>query len=154
MTELTVSQLARAAGVGTETVRHYEVLGLIQKPIRSDNGYRMFKPESVERLSFIRRAKSLGFTLPEIADLLKLSDQRRTDSATDMLLLREAAAAKLEDIENRIAELNKVREGLVQLIASCPGQGRLAACPILSALSGTKDDDGCQKGVPSTCSRA
>jgi len=154
MTELTVSQLARAAGVGTETVRHYETLGLIQKPLRSDSGYRLFKPSSVERMSFIRRAKSLGFTLPEIADLLKLSDQRQTDSATDMVRLREAASAKLVDIETRIVELKKVRQGLVQLIDSCPGKGRLAACPILSALSGSGDDEGCKPGTKTACSRS
>lgn len=138
MTEYTVSQLARAAGVGTETVRHYEEIGLLAAAARSNSGYRLFPPESVSRLSFIRQAKSLGFTLPEIAELLKLSDQRQSDSATDMLRLREAATAKMADIESRMAELQKVREGLKQLVASCPGQGRLAACPILSALSGER----------------
>lgn len=154
MTEYTVSQLARAAGVGTETVRHYEQIGLLAPAARGNSGYRLFPPESVARLSFIRQAKSLGFTLPEIDELLKLSDQRQTDSATDMRRLREAASTKMADIESRIAELQKVREGLKQLIASCPGQGRLAACPILSALSGTKNDEGCQTSSKSTCSRA
>ena len=98
-------------------------------------------------MRFIRQAKSLGFTLVEIAELLKLSDRRQTDSATDMLRLREAASAKMADIEGRIAELQKVREGLQQLIESCPGHGRLAACPILSALSG----EGSQTGRKSAC---
>ncbi len=142
MTEYTVSQLAHAARVGTETVRHYEQIGLLAKPHRSDSGYRLFSQESVARMSFIRQAKSLGFTLQEIAELLRLSDQRQTDSATDMLRLREAASAKMADIESRIAELQKVCEGLRQLIASCPGQGRLASCPILSVLSREQDCDG------------
>lgn len=154
MSEYTVSQLARAAGVGTETVRHYEQIGLLAAAARSDSGYRMFPPESVARMSFIRQAKFLGFTLPEIAELLKLSDQRQTDSATDMLRLREAATAKIADIEGRIAELQKVREGLKQLVASCPGKGRLAACPILSALSGSNDVEGVSPASQSTCSKA
>ena len=135
MSGLTVSQLAKAAKVGTETVRHYEKIGLLPNAVRSDNGYRHFSPETLQRMGFIKRAKSLGFTLPEIADLLKLSDQRKSDSTTDMVRLREAASAKLADIEGRISELQCVREGLLQLIASCPGQGRLAACPILAALA-------------------
>lgn len=153
MNEYTVSQLARAAGVGTETVRHYEQIGLLAPAARGDSGYRLFPTESVARMSFIRQAKSLGFTLPEIAELLKLSDQRQTDSATDMLRLREAATAKMADIEGRIAELQKVREGLRQLIASCPGQGRLAACPILSALSGTNACKQRRKPAHSDCGK-
>jgi MerR family transcriptional regulator, copper efflux regulator len=154
MTEYTVSQLARAAGVGTETVRHYEELGLIEKPLRSNSGYRIFTAQSVERLWFIRRAKSLGFTLPEIADLLKLSDQRQSDSAADMIQLREAATAKLIDIEARIAELNRMRKGLAQLIATCPGHGRLAACPILSALSDGTDVERRSTSPKSACSKS
>lgn len=135
MTEYTVSQLARAAGVGTETVRHYEQIGLLAAAARSDSGYRLFPPESLPRMNFIRRAKSLGFGLPEIMELLRLSDQRQSNEPSEMVQLREAAAAKLVDVDAKLIELQRVRAGLVELIGSCPGKGTVRDCPILSALS-------------------
>lgn len=136
MSGLTVSQLARAAGVGSETVRHYEEIGLLPKAVRGGNGYRHFPAEAQQRMGFIKRAKSLGFGLPEIITLLDLSDRRQTDSATDMILLQQAAALKMEEIEARIRDLEQIRAGLRQLINRCPGAGSLADCPILNALSG------------------
>ena len=136
MSGLTVSQLARAAGVGSETVRHYEEIGLLPKAVRGGNGYRVFPPAAVPRIAFILRAKNLGFGLPEIATLLDLSDRRQTDSATDMVRLQQAAVIKMEEIEARIRDLEQIRAGLRQLINSCPGAGSLADCPILNALSG------------------
>lgn len=140
MNGLTVGQLARAAGVGHETVRHYEQVGLLPKPDRSYSGYRLFAPDSLERMHFIRRSKALGFGLPEISELLRLSDQRQSGEPSEMVQLRQAAAAKLADVDIRIAELQRIREGLVALIASCPGKGTVRDCPILAALSDeTKD---------------
>lgn len=136
MSGLTVSQLARAAGVGSETVRHYEEIGLLPKAVRGGNGYRVFPPAAVPRMAFIFRAKNLGFGLPEIATLLDLSDRRQTDSATDMVRFQQAAVIKMEEIEARIRDLEQIRAGLRQLIHSCPGAGSLADCPILNALSG------------------
>ena len=142
----TVSQLARAAGVGGETVRHYEQIGLLPKAERSDSGYRLFPETSLARLSFIRRAKSLGFGLPEIIELLRLSDQRQSPEPSDMVQLREAASAKLADVDVKLAELQRVRAGLVELIGSCPGEGSGRECPILAALS--DDDAGQSKNSP------
>ncbi len=136
MSGLTVSQLARAAGVGSETVRHYEEIGLLPKAQRSANGYRFFSIDAAQRIGFILRAKALGFALPEIAELLRLSDRRQTDSATDMIHLQQAAVLKMAEVEARIHDLEQIRAGLRQLINSCPGAGALAACPILNALSG------------------
>ncbi|TAM26535.1 MAG: heavy metal-responsive transcriptional regulator [Nevskiaceae bacterium] len=136
MSGLTVSQLARAAGVGSETVRHYEEIGLLPKAVRGGNGYRVFPPVALSRMAFIRRTKNLGFGLPEIATLLDLSDRRQTDTATDMVRLQQAAVLKMEEIEARIRDLEQIRSGLSQLINSCPGAGSLADCPILNALSG------------------
>ncbi len=140
MQGLTVTQLARAADVGGETVRHYEALGLLPAPQRTASGYRLFSRDAVPRLAFIRRSKALGFTLPEIKELLNLSDLRQTDCNTDMLRLREAATEKLQVIDGRINELKSIRQGLQDLISSCPGKGPLANCPILSALSVTTTD--------------
>lgn len=131
----TVSQLASAAGVGGETVRHYEEIGLLPKAERSDSGYRFFPEAALARMSFIRRAKSLGFGLPEIKELLRLSDLRESKEPSDMAQLRAAANAKLADVDAKLAELQRVRAGLVELIGSCPGKGSVRHCPILSALS-------------------
>lgn len=137
MSGLTVSQLARAAGVGSETVRHYEEIGLLPKAQRGSNSYRVFPASAQPRMAFIRRAKNLGFGLSEIATLLDLSDRRQTDTATDMIRLQQAAVAKMSEIETRIRDLEQILAGLRQLIDSCPGAGSLAECPILNALSGT-----------------
>lgn len=135
MTAYTVSKLARAAGVGAETVRHYEQIGLLAAAVRSDSGYRLFPSDSLQRMGFIRRAKSLGFGLPEIMELLRLSDQRQSGEPSEMVQLRQAAAAKLVDVDLKLTELQRVRTGLVELIASCPGKGTVRDCPILTALS-------------------
>ena len=135
MKPLTVSQLAKAAGVGTETVRHYETVGLLPPAQRGSNGYRQFSADAAQRIGFIQRAKSLGFSLSEIAELLALSDRRRQDCKTDMVELRNAARGKLLQIESRMKELQQIHQGLQQLIGSCPGSGKLADCPILTALS-------------------
>lgn len=132
MQPLSVSQLARAAGVGIETVRHYETLGLLPTPARDANGYRRFAPDSLRRMDFIRRAKALGFSLPEVQELLALSDGRHGD----MECLHLRASDKLAAVEQRIAELQRIRDGLAHLIAACPGHGPMQECPILSALTG------------------
>ncbi len=127
-----IGQLAQQAGVGIDTVRYYEREGLLPKAIRLASGYRTYDIDAARRLRFVRRAKILGFTLPEIRELLSLSDG---DDA-DMGNLRAAAAAKLADIEVRIAELGRVRDGLAALVGACPGHGALGDCPILDALAG------------------
>jgi len=131
MQALTVTRLARAAKVGSETVRHYETLGLLPKPARTPGGYRVFPADAVRRMSFIRRAKALGFTLPEVRELLAVSDRRHGN----MKALHASAAAKLKDLDQRIAELTRIREGLAQLVKACPGHGALEVCPILAALT-------------------
>lgn len=127
-----IGELARRAGVGIDTVRYYEREGLLPQAQRLASGYRVYGTAVLQRLRFICRAKALGFTLPEIRDLLALSDHRGDDMAT----LRAAAVDKLHNVEARLAELNRVREGLQALVTSCPGHGALAQCPILNALAG------------------
>ena len=126
-----IGQLAKLAGVAVDTVRYYERQGLLPRPQRQGSGYRRYAQDDVLRLRFIRRAKALGFTLEEIAGLLELSARRNEDMAD----LKQAAELRLQVLDNRIAELQRVRAGLRQLVAACPGHGVLAACPILAALS-------------------
>lgn len=126
-----IGELAQRAGVGIDTVRYYEKEGLLPKAQRLASGYRVYDRQDLRRLSFVRRAKALGFTLPEIRELLALSDHRDDDMAA----MKTAATEKLADVQAKIAELNRIRDGLETLIASCPGHGALDQCPILNALA-------------------
>jgi len=130
MHDLGIGELAKQAGVGIDTVRYYERSGLLAPHTRLPSGYRRYRNLEVARLRFIRRAQALGFTLGEIKSLLKLSEQR------NVAQVKRSAQAKLEDVERRIKELQRVREGLAKLIAECPGHGRADECPILVALGG------------------
>ncbi|MEQ1438599.1 MerR family DNA-binding protein [Fontimonas sp. SYSU GA230001] len=131
MPSLKVSQLAEHAGVGIDTVRYYERAGLLPEPPRRPSGYREYPLQAVQRLRFIRRAKALGFTLDEIAGLLELSDRRN-----DVKAVKRLAQRRLAEIENKLRELERVRDGLRQLTDACPGHGDAGVCPILSALNG------------------
>lgn len=125
-----IGELARRSGVAIDTVRYYERERLLPPAQRLASGYRIYDPDDVRRLQFVRRAKGLGFTLPEIRDLLALSSQR----ADDMGTLKRAASDKLADVESRLAELTRIRDGLRTLVDACPGRGALTTCPILHAL--------------------
>lgn len=127
---LRIGQLADQAQVPIDTVRYYERAGLLQPPDRSAAGYRLYDGASVHRLRFVRRAKRLGFSLDDIAELLRLSDRRG-----DIAGVRATAQAKLSEIEARIVELSRIRDGLSRLVDACPGHGDAADCPILSALN-------------------
>lgn len=129
----TIGRVARAAGVGVETVRFYERRGLIRRPPRPlRGGFREYDPGTVERIRFIRRAQQLGFSLREIAELLSL----RTDPAADCAEVRARAQQKRDDVARRIADLEAIRAALDELIAACPGGGGVRHCTILGALSG------------------
>lgn len=125
-----IGELARRASVGIDTVRYYERQGLLRAPQRTAAGYREYDETDVVQLHFVRRAKSLGFTLVEIVELLSLSARRDEDMAG----LKSTAEEKLVDVERKLAELGRIREGLRTLVASCPGHGSLERCPILNAL--------------------
>lgn len=126
-----IGELAQKAHVNIDTVRYYERQGLLPEPQRLDSGYREYAAVDVSRLRFVRRAKALGFTLVEIRELLELSRCRDEDMAT----MKAAAMQKLQDVEEKLAELTRIRNGLKVLVASCPGHGALEQCPILSALA-------------------
>jgi MerR family copper efflux transcriptional regulator len=125
-----IGQLAQQAGVGIDTVRYYEREGLLPAPVRLASGYRAYRSADVERLRFVRRAKALGFSLAQVRDLLAISDDR----ASDMGPLKRVAEARLADVELRLQELGRIRDGLRALVDRCPGEGELRWCPILHAL--------------------
>jgi len=128
MESLGIGALAKRGGVGIDTVRYYERSGLLSPKVRLASGYRRYSPAEVARLRFIRRAQALGFTLNEIRELLALS------SRPDVARVKRAAQQKLVDVEQRIASLERMRQGLFSLIDACPGHGRAEDCPILNAL--------------------
>jgi DNA-binding transcriptional MerR regulator len=130
METLGIGALAKRAGVGIDTVRYYERAGLLAPKTRLQSGYRRYSGAELARLRFIRRAQALGFSLKEIRELLALSKGR------DVARVKRAAQAKLADVEQRIAALERVRAGLASLIAACPGHGEPSDCPILRALGG------------------
>jgi MerR family copper efflux transcriptional regulator len=132
METMTIGQLSWRAGVSIDTVRFYERKGLLPQPARRESGYREYVPADVDRLRFIRRSKELGFTLGEIGELLSLSGGRRGD----MQGVRRKAERRLQQVEQKISELERVRSGLEELITACPGRGHLRGCPIVAALSG------------------
>jgi MerR family copper efflux transcriptional regulator len=130
---LSIGRIAQSAGVAIDTIRFYEREGLLPEPRRRPSGYREYDQSAVSRLRFIRRAKDLGFTLEEIRELLALSADRHVGVEG----VRERAAARLRAIDDRIAELQRVRAGLAELVDACPGHGAPEDCPILKALGET-----------------
>lgn len=135
---LTIGQLAKRAGVGVETIRFYERQGLLAAPGRLPSGYRHYPPEAVERVTFLRRAQRLGFTLKEAKELLDLRGDPDAGSAE----VRVRAAEKLADVDTRVAELQSVRAELARLVESCDGEGPATGCPIIAAIEDVPGADG------------
>jgi MerR family copper efflux transcriptional regulator len=126
----TIGAIAKRVGVAIDTIRYYEREGLLPQPARRASGYRSYDDSAIAQLLFIRRAKSLGFTLDEIRDLLALSADRQRG----VRAVKQRALQRLAAIDTRIAELQRVRDGLEQLVEACPGHGAPEQCPILRAL--------------------
>lgn len=123
-TNLSIGKLAKAAEVGVETVRYYQRRGLLETPTEAD-GMRRYNDDHVDRLRFIKRAQTVGFTLEEIADLLSLNDN------SDHRVARQLASEKIRDIELRIARLGKMADALRQLVHECECGGEDMPCPII-----------------------
>lgn len=130
MAALTISRLAEAAGVELSTIRYYERRGLVRPNARRSSGYREYTDEAVRRVRFIRHAQALGFTLDEIAGLLRL----RVSPGMDCGAVRARASAKLANVKSRLVELERIRDALAKLVAACPAQGPITRCTILDTL--------------------
>jgi MerR family mercuric resistance operon transcriptional regulator len=130
MEKLTIGQLAKRAKVNLETIRYYERRGLIPEPPRSESGYRMYSSDAVARTEFIKRAQALGFSLREISEIFAL----RMEPETTCGDMKAKVEAKIEDIEQKIADLEQIREALVAMAEKCRGKGPIGECPILEAL--------------------
>lgn len=130
MKEMTIGKLAKASGIGVETIRFYERKGLLDEPGRTASGYRKYPKESITRLQFIRRAKELGFSLAEIEELLCLRKKTGSSKAD----IKVFAQDKITDIRKKIADLTTIATALEELTKQCDGCGPIAECPILNAL--------------------
>jgi len=130
----TISQAAREAGVGVETIRFYERQGLIERPSKPVQGARRYPQATVDRIRALRQGQELGFSLAEVGDLLAL----RTDPGADCAEVRARAEAHLRAIERKRAHLGEVAAKLDALIAACPGEGATHACAILDAFTGER----------------
>lgn len=126
-----IGQAASQSGVSAKMIRHYETLGLLPAVLRTDAGYRQYGEAQIHTLRFIRRARLLGFSMLEIAELLKLWQNQSRASAD----VKRIALAHVADLERRIAEMQAMRQTLVQLADCCQGNQR-PDCPILSGLAG------------------
>lgn len=126
---LTIGHLARAAGVNIETVRYYQRFGIIDEPSKPASGFRVYPKETIERLLFIRRAKELGFSLQEIAELLQLGDGCCED-------VRQRAEEKQAHIDDQIKDLRRLHKTLDKLIKACQSDSNSTHCPIVETLAG------------------
>ncbi|MDZ5461078.1 Cu(I)-responsive transcriptional regulator [Azohydromonas lata] len=126
---LNIGEAAARSGVSAKMVRHYESLGLLPRVRRTEAGYRQYGEAEVHTLRFIRRARDLGFGMAEIAELLRLWQNRRRSSAE----VKRIAQARVADLERRIAEMTAMKDTLAQLVHCCQGDHR-PDCPILEDL--------------------
>ena len=126
---LTTSAVAKQAGVNLDTVRYYEKRGLLPEPSRSASGYRQYGPEHVKHIRFIKRAQELGFGLEEIRELLEL---RATPGSRSEV--RAKTAEKIDEIQAKIHDLERIRGKLRELSHACDHGGDTEACLVLHAL--------------------
>lgn len=130
-TSFNIGEAAARSGVSAKMVRHYESLGLLPSVDRTESGYRRYTAKEVHTLRFIKRSRDLGFGMDEIANLLKLWQNRRRSSAE----VRRIATQRVRDLDERIAEMQSMRRTLEHLIHCCQGDHR-PECPILDELGG------------------
>jgi len=130
MDGFTIGQVAKQANVNIETLRYYERRGLIPLPRRTVANYRVYSSDNLRRVKFIKQAQGLGFSLQEIKKLLALRATPRARCAD----VRTYAAHKIEDIDEKIRSLARMRKTLEKLIAECSGEGPVTQCPILESL--------------------
>lgn len=126
-----IGDVAQRSGVPAKTIRYYESIGLIRSAGRAANGYRVYSGEDVETLRFIQRARSLGFAVKDVANLLALWQDRARASAE----VKAVALGHIRDVDAKIAELEAIRRTLLDLVERCHGDHR-PDCPILNTLAG------------------
>lgn len=130
MDAMNIGQAAKASGVSAKMVRHYEAVGLVPAPPRTDAGYRQYTASEVHTLRFIRQARDLGFSIHEIGELLSLWHNRKRPSR----LVKALAQAHIQALEQKAQELLAMKATLQNLVQCCHGDER-PDCPILDQLA-------------------
>jgi MerR family transcriptional regulator, copper efflux regulator len=125
-----IGEAAARSGVSAKMLRHYESLGLLPQIARTEAGYRRYSDKEVHTLRFIRRARDLGFSIPEITELLKLWQNRQRASSE----VKRIALAHVADLDRRLAEMTAMKRSLEALASCCHGDER-PDCPILDGLA-------------------
>ena len=128
---MNIGQAAAATGVSAKRIRYYEQIGLVQSAARSESGYRVYDQQDIHALRFVRRARGLGFSLPEIETLLALWRDSKRSSAD----VKAVALAHVEELQTKIAEMQSMADTLLELANRCDGGAR-PNCPILNELEG------------------
>lgn len=127
---MNIGQAAKASGVSSKLIRHYESIGVIPKPARSESGYRIFSAQDVHILIFVRRARALGFSMKEIKKLVSLwRNKSRASAEVKALALRH-----VKELDQKILSLKSMSRSLKQLAKTCHGDDR-PSCPILDRLA-------------------
>ena len=126
--ELTLGRVAKLAGVNVETIRYYQRRRLLAEPVKPHMGYRRYRADIVKRIRFIKRAQALGFTLEEIAELLRLEEARACAETRDL------AAHKMRLIDRKLTGLAAMRKALAGLVHQCEKKQPSKGCPILEVL--------------------
>ncbi len=126
---MNISDVARDTGLPPKTIRYYEEIGLI-RPMRGENGYRVFRDSDVHKLAFLGRARALGFSIEDCRTLLALYEDQDRASAD----VKQVAQDHLNQIEDKIAQLQSMQATLTHLVRECAGDNR-PDCPILSDLA-------------------
>lgn len=131
MDKLTISTVAKQANVGIETIRYYQRIGLIAEPAKPVSGFRTYTAQDVQQVQFIKRAKTLGFSLLEIKTLLSLGEERCDQT-------KQLACDKLKEIEGKIDDLRAIADTLHTLVSACENVSPSSACPIIESIAQRK----------------
>lgn len=128
---MNIGKLAKASGVSSKLIRYYESIGLLPPPERTENNYRVYRSNDVHTLRFIKRSRSLGFSIEEIQKLLGLWQDKERASAE----VKALATKHIQELNQRIAEMVSMRDTLQNLATHCHGD-KNPECPILEDLAG------------------
>ena len=127
--KLTIGKVAAAAAVNVETIRFYQRRGLLTEPPKSEGGFRYYDNDTIDRVRFVKRAQALGFSLEEVTGLLALEQSNACGPTHD------AAVRKLQLVEERIADLKRIRSTLRNLVQQCEAGPATVSCPIIESLA-------------------
>jgi MerR family mercuric resistance operon transcriptional regulator len=126
---IAIGRLSKATGTNIDTIRYYERAGLLPAPARSEGGYRLYRVDQLKRLNFVRRARTLGFSISEVRTLLRLADERKRPCSE----VKALAEAHLADVRAKVADLKAMERVLKETVARCAA-GTGSHCPLIDAL--------------------